>query len=179
MPAPRKHAPKNAAVAVHDLAAKGVSTTGIAKHFKVSRALVARWFEEDEHLEEIYEQGRDSYRQELEERIIAMTVAGKNPAGFIYLLKSKFKMFDVPYVPKVDVNVDARTQSVMYVTSHGTDEEWAARCAAQQRGVILSADSPRPVTVPELQAPLEATEDTPTSFTPSQREYAPAWNAKA
>jgi hypothetical protein len=96
----------------------------------------------------------------------------------MFLLKSRHK-YDDKAGQRIDVNVDARTQSVMYVKDHGSDEEWAARCAAQQRGVRLSADSPRPLTVPELQAPVEVIEDAPTYLTPSQREYAPAWHAKA
>src|SRR5690348_11994725 len=104
MAAPRKHPPKDAADVIERLAEKGHSTIGVAKHFGVAQSTVRRWFE-NEALNDAYERGRDTYRQRLEEQIVAMGLAGKNPAGLIYLMKSKFRLFDVPSAnSKVDVS---------------------------------------------------------------------------
>ena len=153
MAAHRKHPPKDALETIERLAAKGYSTVGLAKHFNVSRSVVARWFEENETFEEAYEQGRDSYRQSLEEQIVAMGLAGKNCGGLIYLLKAKFKMFDMPQQEtKVDVALN-QPVSVMVVKDHGTDAEWEAKVAAQQRALA----APEPLTIQgALPAPQNA-----------------------
>lgn len=156
MAAPRKHPPSNALEEIERLAGKGHSTTGLAKHFKVARSTIARWLEEDERLEEAYEQGRDSYRQWLEEQIVAMTLAGKTPVGFLYLLKAKFKMYDQPSSnQKIDVKVENQPQPVLVVKDYGTDEEWAAKAAEQQRRLV----SGEPLTIPaRLSAPETSAE---------------------
>lgn len=158
MAAPRKNPPKDALADIERLAGKGYSTVGLAKHFGVNRSVIVRWFEEDERFEETYEQGRDSYRQALEEQIVSMTLAGKNPAGFIYLLKAKYKMYDqASSSTKVDVAVNA-PQAVMIVKDHGTDKEWAAKCAEQQRR--LTQGDPQ-ASFPRLPAPQNASETSP------------------
>ena len=114
MPMPRKYPPSGALETIEALALKGNSMTGLAKHFNVHRDVVGRWFEENSSFEEAYEKGRDSYRQALEEQIIAMTLAGKNPAGLIYLLKAKFKMYDQPNKnDTINVGVQVETQPVI------------------------------------------------------------------
>lgn len=133
MAAHRKHPPSTALAEIERLASKGHSTVGLAKFFGVARSVVMRWFEEDQRLEEAYEQGRDSYRQALEEQIVSMTLASKIPTGLIYLLKAKFKMYDQPSSSqKIDVAVNT-APPVLVVRSHGSDEQWAALCAEQQR----------------------------------------------
>jgi transposase len=154
MAAPRKHPPAGALEEIERMALKGHSTTGIAKFFNVSRACVKRWFEENERFEEAYEQGRDAYRQALEEQLVAATLAGRNVAGLIYLLKSKFKMYDVPNTAanKVDVNVNT-VHPVMVVKDMGSDEEWSARAAKQQAELLAGHVPPRqPSSVNRLDA---------------------------
>ena len=75
------------------------------------------------HFEEAYEQGRDTYRQTLEEQIIQMTLLNKNPAGLIYLLKAKFKMWDQPNKNET-ASVAVDVKYVMVVRDHGTDADW-------------------------------------------------------
>lgn len=154
MAAPRKHPPSNALAEIERLALKGYSTTGLAKFFGVSRATVARWFEENEKFEEAYEQGRDAYRQTLEEQIVSMTLAGKIPAGLIYLLKAKFKMYDQPGSGKlVDVNVNAPT-NVLVIKDYGTNEEWQAKAIAQQKSLTLDAAHIAPAPALPVDEPL-------------------------
>jgi hypothetical protein len=180
---PRVNPPSDAATTIETLASKGHSTIGLAKHFKVSRSVIARWFEENEMLEEVYEQGRDSYRQYLEDQVRALTLAGKNPAGFIYLLKSKFKQFDVPSnASKVDVGVNTQSSNVMVVISHGSDEEWEKRAAAQQTALTANAGS-QSRTIEAM--PLLASETSAGPLTPSlptgaqEQPAVPAWRPPA
>jgi transposase len=186
MAAPRKNPPKDALADIERLAGKGYSTVGLAKHFNVARSVVMRWFEENQSFEEAYEQGRDSYRQALEEQIVSMTLAGKNPAGFIYLLKAKYKMYDqASSSTKVDVAVNA-PQAVMLVTDHGTDAQWAAKVAEQQRK-LTQGDAQ--ASFPRLPAPQEASETSaepvgfpesvPAYIRPSAPIYAPSWKGRS
>lgn len=155
MGAPRKNPPKDAAADIERLAGKGHSTVGVGKFFNVARTTVMRWFEDEPGLEEAYERGRDSYRQELEEKIIALTIAGKQCAGLIYLMKAKFKFYDVPSSnTQVDVAVAVATP-VLVVRSHGSDEEWAAKAAEQQRR-LMQDTAPRMLEAPE--SPLQGFE---------------------
>jgi AcrR family transcriptional regulator len=133
MAAPRRYPPSNALENIELLACKGHSTIGLAKYFGVSRPTITRWFEENDKFEEAYEQGRDAYRQTLEEQIIQMTLSGRNPAGLIYLLKAKFKMFDVPNNKPDLLNVAVEVKPVMVVIDHGNDADWQAKAAEQQR----------------------------------------------
>jgi hypothetical protein len=155
MGAPRKNPPPNALADIDRLAQSGYSTTGLARFFKVSRSVIVRWFKEDEHFEETFEQGIDVYRQSLEEKIIAYTAAGKQCAGLIFLMKARFKYFDVPNnaATKVDVNVAVATP-VMIVRDFGTDEEWAERALAQQQS-LTSPEAKRslPISTPKTIAP--------------------------
>ena len=84
------------------------------------------------------------YRQTIEEKIIAYTAAGKQCAGLIFLMKARFKYFDVPNnaAAKVDVNVN-NVHPVMVVHDFGTDEEWQQKALAQQRS--LAAESSNPI----------------------------------
>lgn len=161
--APRKWPPPNAIEDIERLACKGHSTIGLAKFFGVSRPTITRWFAENEKFEESYEQGRDMYRQALEEQIIQITLAGKNPAGLIYLLKSKFRMFDVPNNKPDTINVGVEVKPVMYVIDHGTDADWQAKALEQQRKLtaptieakLVTASSDE-VMLPILSAPAWA-----------------------
>jgi transposase len=182
----RINPPKDALADIERLAGKGHSTVGLAKHFGVARSVVMRWFEEDERFEETYEQGRDSYRQAIEEQIVSMTLAGKIPTGFIYLLKAKFKMYDQPSSStKVDVAVNA-PQAVMIVTDHGTDAQWAAKCAEQQRkltqGDVQASFPALPVPQNASQEPYEPvsySQPVPAHTMPLALPCAPSWKGRA
>jgi hypothetical protein len=191
MAAHRKFPPDDAALSIELLASKGHSTIGLAKFFSVSRSVIARWFQDDENLEECYEQGRDSYRQTLEEQIIQMTMANKNPAGLIYLLKAKFKMYDQPSSkPLVDLSVNP-VQNVLVIKDLGTNEEWAAKAAAQQRALIADCSSPVQLNTPKspvidavrdygppIYQPVTHDEELPSVPSPSAIE-SPCWRARA
>lgn len=172
MGAPRKYPPPNAIEDIERLACKGWSTIGLAKHFGVSRPTVQKWLDENQKFEDAYEQGRDMYRQALEEQIIQMTLSGqgKSVAGLIYLLKAKFKMYDVPNNKPDAANLAVEVQNVLVVKDHGTDEEWAAKAAEQQRRLV--ANSGDKDSIVEAKPALPAPPDT--SGTP----VAPAWMPK-
>ena len=140
MAAHRKHPPKNAAELIECLASQGHSLIGIGKHLKVSSHTVKRWMEEDDLLQDAYDGGRDTQRQALEALIVQSAVAGKAAnANAMFLLKCKhgWREFDSPHTK---VNVAVAGPSVLVVTDHGTDEEWEAKIAAQQRK-LANADS--------------------------------------
>ncbi len=177
MPAPRKNPPSNAVTEIRALAAAGSTYVGIAKRFRVSKDTLTRWLEDDPALAESFEQGKDEEREKLHNALSVKALAGDIVAA-MFLLKSRHK-YDDKAGQRIDVNVDARTQSVMYVKDHGSDEAWAARCAEQQRGLTLNAQSPSAATVPKLQAPIQAIEDAKAYPAPFQRDYAPAWRAKS
>jgi len=171
--APRKYPPSNALADIEMLACKGWSTIGLAKHFGVSRPTITRWFEENDKFEEAYEQGRDMYRQTLEEQIIQMTLANKNPAGLIYLLKAKFKMYDQPNKnDTINVGVQVEAPSVLVVKDHGDDATWAAKAAEQQKRLTAPTVDAKLVIAPssEVMPPvLTAPAYTP----PAIKSYAP------
>ncbi|HEX4286118.1 MAG TPA: hypothetical protein VHZ28_13570 [Terracidiphilus sp.] len=154
MGAPRKNPPPNALADIDRLAQIGYSTTGLARFFKVSRRVILRWFEENDIFEETFEQGIDVYRQSIEEKIIAYTAAGKPCAGLIFLMKSRFKYYDIPNnATKVDVNV-AVAQPVLIIKDHGSNDEWAAKALAQQQA--LTAPEARislPINKPDTALP--------------------------
>jgi len=185
MATPRKNPPKDALETIERLAGKGHSTIGLAKHFGVARSVVKRWFEEDERLEEAYEQGRDSYRQALEEQIVSMTLAGKNCAGMIYLLKSKFKMYDQPSSnQKIDVAVNNQPPQVLIVKDHGSDEEWALKVAEQQRKLTQGdqASLPAPQNAPETRSePIREADPVAAPIIASAGfvDDAPVWRGRA
>jgi len=178
MPAIRKNPPNKAAATIQDLASKGHAIIGIAKALGVGRATFKRWCEEDDTLQEALEMGRETERLYLHSLIVQAAALNKGAnvnAFFILKARHGYREND-PQNIQVEVK---QPQSVMYVINHGSDEEWAARCAAQQREVTLNVQSPRAATVSELQAPVEAVQDAPTYPTPSQSDYAPAWHAKS
>jgi hypothetical protein len=165
MAAPRKYPPSNALADIERLACKGHSTIGLAKYFGVSRPTIVRWFEENDKFEEAYEQGRDMYRQTLEEQLIQMTLSGRNPAGIIYLLKAKFKMYDVPNKnDTINVGVQVEAPNVLVIIDHGSDADWQAKAAEQQRKL----------TAPTIEAILPA----PSNEVMPSILKAPAWAPK-
>lgn len=143
MAAPRKHPPQGAVEVIKDLASRGYSLTGVASHFKVVRSTVKRWFEENESLEEAFEQGKEIERQALHALIVRDAVAGKPAnANAMFLLKTKhsYREFDSPNT-KVDLAVNV-AQPVLVVKDHGSDQQWAALCAQQQRKLTAPEAAP-------------------------------------
>ncbi|MGA7523484.1 MAG: hypothetical protein WBW84_13585 [Acidobacteriaceae bacterium] len=187
MAAHRKHPPNGAAETIEGLAGKGHSTIGVAKHFNVACSTVKRWFTEDQDLQDAYDKGRDSYRQALEEQIVAMGLAGKNCGGLIFLMKAKFGLFDVPQSgTKVDVAVNV-PQPVLLVRDFGDDKEWAAKVAEQQRKLCAGENMPAiPARLPVPQNALQEPAG-PVSYTARSSalvpvlapSYARPWNPES
>src|ERR1017187_2179357 len=152
MAAPRKLPPDGAVDDIQRLAAEGFSQLGIAAHFKVSRECFLRWIKEDEELNEAYDLGRETERQALHAMIIASARANK-PANVnaFFLLKARHGYVETDNRTKV--SVDVALNPVLVVVSHGTDEQWAARAAAQQRALTIDADCGGPL---QLEAPKPA-----------------------
>lgn len=144
MAAPRKHPPANIDEIIEQyVAGEGGSTVILGRAMGVSDSTVRKWFAEDDKLKERYDGAREAYMHKLYLELLQMSRAGKgNIAGLIYTLKAKFKQYDMPGSGKlVDVNVNV-PQPVMIVRDHGTDEEWAAKVAEQQRRLQADAAAP-------------------------------------
>lgn len=179
MGAPRKYPTKDAAATIERLAADGYAQVGIAKEFGVVASTLKRWMEEDESLREAFNLGREIERRELHGLIKRDAAAGKSAnANAMFLLKCRhgYREFDSPST-KVDVAV--AVASVMIVKDHGTDQEWAAKVAEQQRRLTL-ADAPafpapetgaEPVGyIPPALAPIAA---------PAPSYAPPSWHARS
>jgi hypothetical protein len=157
MSAPRKHPPKDAVAVIQSLAALGHSIIGIAKQLGVSKPTFLRWCEEDEALQEAFEIGRETERQALHSLIVQSAVQNKPAnANAMFLLKARhgYREFDSPNT-KVDVAV--ALSPVMVVRDFGTDDQWAAKVAEQQRRLTQEAETntPTPLALPEPSTPLE------------------------
>lgn len=182
MGAPRKHPPQGAAETIQRLAATGFAIIGIAKQFNVAKETLKKWLDESESLQEAFEAGREIERQALHASVYRSAMEGK-PANVnaFFLLKSRHGYVETDN-RTAKVNVDVTAQNVLVVVSHGTDEEWAAKGAEQQRKLVLDSECslppPKPlappVTVPV--APLDA----PAYPTPPPLPYnAPVWRGNA
>jgi AcrR family transcriptional regulator len=158
MGAPRKNPPKDAVESIERLAAQGHSIIGISKQLGVSKPTFKRWCEEDEAFQEAFEIGRETERQALHSLIVQSAVQNKPAnANAMFLLKARhgYREFDSPNA-KPDVAVVVAP--VMIVRDHGTDEQWAAKVAEQQRQLTQEAQTraPSPLALPEpSNAPLE------------------------
>jgi hypothetical protein len=157
MGAPRKNPPSNAAETIQGLAAQGFSNIGIAKHFGVAKETVKRWLDDDEALQEAFDSGREVERQALHAAVYRSAMEGK-PANVnaFFLLKARFGYVEADN-RSTNINVGVTVSpSVMIVRDHGSDEEWAAKSAAQQAQLVLhAAHSP----VKTLDAPKPEIED--------------------
>jgi AcrR family transcriptional regulator len=181
--APRKYAPHGAAEVIKELAIQGHSLTGVASHFKVSRQLVKRWFEDDSDLEEAFEQGREFERKALDDLIKRDAAAGKPAnANAMFLLKCRHRYREVDS-PKTGINLGVQVASVLVVKDHGTDEQWAAKAAEQQRKLIEgSAHSPsRALATPSEPAVLSIDADPALLYAPpAMPSFAPPdWKQNA
>lgn len=169
MGAPRKHPPKDAAVTIENLAAQGHSIIGIAKRLGVSKDTFKRWCEEDESLQEAFEVGRETERHALHSLIVQSAVLNKPAnANAMFLLKARHGYRENDST-NTNVNVGvAVVPNVLVVRDHGTDEEWEARAAEQQKALTLDAASLNPATkVPEPPASVTEEQSVPV--------YASSW----
>jgi hypothetical protein len=165
MGAPRKHPPKDAAATIEQLAAQGHAIIGIAKKLGVTKETFKRWCEDDDALQEAFEIGRETERHALHSLIVQSAVLNK-PANSnaMFLLKARHGYREND---QQNVNVGVTVvPSVMVVRDHGSDEEWAARAAEQQRTLTLNAASP-----PKQ---IEATAVAPPAYVPPVSS-SPAW----
>lgn len=144
----RKLPPDGAPDDIQRLAAEGFSFLGIAAHFKVSRECFKRWLDEDEALNEAFEIGRETERQALHALVVASAKANK-PANVnaFFLLKARHGYVETDNRTKV--SVDVAVNSVLVVRDHGSDEEWAAKAAAQQRALTADCTSPLQIEAPK------------------------------
>lgn len=171
----RKYPPKDAAEVILDMSARGFSQIGIASHFHVVVSTFKRWIEENEALSEAYEQGKETERQYLHSLIVQCAVQGKPAnANAMFLLKARhgYREFDSQYSAKVNVAVNA-PQPVMIVHDMGTDAQWAAKVAEQQRK--LTAPDPALDAPPAAQNALPAPVGNPASVHVSVDATAPAY----
>ncbi|HEV2136981.1 MAG TPA: hypothetical protein VGR47_22375 [Terracidiphilus sp.] len=151
MAAHRKHPPQGAAPEIRRLAAEGFGLLGIAAHFNVSRDCLKRWLDEDAELNEAYELGKETERQALHALVVASAKANKGAnVNAFFLLKTRHGYVETDNRAKVSVVV--AVSSVLVVKDHGTDEEWAAKCASQQRA--LTADCTSPIQIEAPRTPL-------------------------
>lgn len=161
MAAPRKYPPKDAVQTIERLAAEGHSIIGVARHLGVSRECFKRWIDEDESLNEAFELGRETERQALHAMVVASARANK-PANVnaFFLLKARHGYIEADN-RNGKVSLDVVVSNVLVVRDHGTDEEWAAKVAAQQRALTHPEPTPN-----QLGAPLAAQVDTQPYFGP-------------
>lgn len=185
--APRKHPPASAIPEIKRLAAQGYSIVGIAHHFGVASSTFKRWCKEDEKIQEAFEVGRETERQALHALIVQSAVANKPAnANAMFLLKCRhgYREFDSPST-KLDVAVNT-VQPVLVVKDHGTDEEWAAKAAKQQRELAQGA-----ITAPVLETSFDALEAFPEPASlagcvssvlmpaPARMSQAPSWKGNS
>lgn len=169
MAAPRKNPPKDTVEVTEQMASQGYSIVGIAKKLGVSVPTFKRWCEDYEEIQQAFDFGRETQRQALIALITQSAVAGKGAnANAMFLLKTMhgFREFDSPNT-KVDVAVNT-IQPVLVVKDHGTDEEWAAKCAAQQRALTQPETQPRQIEAPK-----------PVQIAPCEVPAAPAYVSPA
>ena len=140
--ATRKNPPKDAAATIESLAAQGYAQVGIAKEFGVAASTLKRWMDEDEDLQEAFAVGREKERRELHGLIKRDATAGKPAnANAMFLLKCRhgYREQDSPGT-KIDLAVNV-PQPVLVIKDHGSDEAWAAKCAAQQQKLVQDAQA--------------------------------------
>lgn len=151
MAAPRKHPPKNSAETIRKLATDGHSTIGIAKQLGVGREAFMRWLDEHEDLQEAFDVGRETERHYLHSLIVQAAVLNKGAnSNAMFLLKARHGYREGD---QQNVQVAVEMKSVMVVTSHGTDEQWALKSAQQQQRLMIEAQQPLNIT-PAQQTPV-------------------------
>lgn len=90
--------------------------------------------------------GKETERQALHAMVVASAKANKGAnVNAFFLLKTRHGYVETDN-RTAKVSVDVAVSSVLVVKDHGSDEAWAAKCAAQQRALIES-DSTSPRTI--------------------------------
>jgi len=173
MAAPRKLPPEGAGEDIRRLAAEGYSQLGIAAHFNVSRECFKRWIDEDEALNEAFELGKETERQALHALVVASARANK-PANVnaFFLLKARHGYVETDNRTKV--SLDVAIAPVLILRDHGTDEEWAAKAAAQQRALTLDAAQTSPLQIEASTASQVAPIALPATLA-NHAPVAPSW----
>jgi hypothetical protein len=193
MGAPRRNPPSDIAETIERLVAgEGASTKILARAIGVSDSLVRAWFDRDEDLKEQYEAAREAYAHGLFKELRQMCRMGKgNVAGLIYELKARFKFYDQPGSGKlVDVNVATAPTNVMIVYDHGTNEQWAAKAAEQQRKLMgevsdlhsgstpLTLEGAAVAPVPVYEPPAYQTQPEALASSPALDFGPPSWKSQ-
>jgi hypothetical protein len=172
--------PQNAAQLIEELATRGASIIRIAKHFRTSVRTFKAWLEHDETLQESFDSGRDAHKDYLVSLVANAAIANRGAnANAMFLLKTMhgFREIDSPN-NKTNVNVAVATSSVMYVVDHGTDEEWAAKAAAQQRALVSNAGNAPTIIEGTPALPSDTASKPLGPLAPAealQKPVAPAW----
>ena len=183
MAAPRKHPPKGASDTIKQLAASGHSLLGIASKLGVAISTFKRWLEEDEMLQDAFDLGRETERQELHAMVVRSAKEGK-PANVnaFFILKARHGYVEADQKSTSKVNIAIAAQNVMVMVDHGSDAEWEAKAAAQQAKLIQeSAHTP---SMPALPLPVSASAF-PTAYAPlpptaaAYDEPPPSWRGNA
>jgi hypothetical protein len=178
MSAPRKHPPSNASETIQSLAASGHSQLGIAAHFKVTVRTFRRWLEESEALQDAFDLGRETERQALHALIVRSAIENKGAnVNAFFILKTRHGYIEADKASN-SVNVAVAVAPVLLVKDHGSDEEWAAKVAEQQRALTQGSLSAVPLTRPSVPAALpESVSASPSvPVAPRRQSEAPSWN---
>jgi hypothetical protein len=183
MAPPRKHPPSDAAETIQSLAASGHSQIGIAAKLGISRHTFMRWLDESEALQDAFDLGRETERQALHALIVQSALLNK-PANVnaFFLLKARHGYRENDQASN-QVNVAVEVKSVMVVKDHGSDAEWQAKAAEQQRALTQGHMSAVALTGPSVLAALPesvSASASPTVLVAPRREWeAPAWKQNA
>lgn len=150
MGAPRKNPPPNAAATIGKLASEGHAIIGIAKSLGVSRETFKRWLDDDPTLQDAFDIGRETERHYLHTLIVQAAVLNKGAnVNAMFLLKARHGYREGD---QQNVQVEVKVQNVLRVPDHGSDAEWAAKAAVQQRRLSLGSDVPFTASVAALPA---------------------------
>jgi len=188
---PRENPPTNAAATIKQLAKEGAEPIVIAEHFGVHVEMLMEWIEADEKLAYAYKVGQALLKKELIDRLRVASQKNQSLDGNAkFLLRSVFGMSeDGESTGSRKAGEEPAPVNVLVVKDFGTDEQWAAKAAEQQRRLTVNASTPLPSQASQLA--LEATvsaEVVPSPVVPLPPSYkpnpprpvvAPSWKRKA
>jgi len=127
---------KNAANTAMDLIADTGQALRAARMLPHDPVVLA---EMDRLKEEVGEEGFLPNRAQIAREIYDRAKLCGDPEGYERLMKLYANVRGFIEKPGATINVDNSVKNVMYVKDHGTDEEWAAKAAIQQRNLTLDA----------------------------------------
>lgn len=81
--------PASAADRIRALAADGFSLVGVAADLGVSKDTLRGWMEREPHLQDAFEQGRETERRTLHNHLYRMATEKGNAAAAMFLLKAR------------------------------------------------------------------------------------------